>query len=118
MNNFDAIEIANHLVLQKLLANHLSASPHYATYEIAAVIITVEPSRHRTGIPAGATCLRYIITHPGELWSFVARAVWNEDRLYEPCATHVRITSYDDLSGKDDRYIPASINRWAQTLDL
>lgn len=121
MNTREIIDTANHCTIQRLLTRNFSAQPRYTTRQIEGATIIVEPSRHRTGLPAEAAPRRYVITHVAEGWSIVARTVWCDGRLLRPAATHTRIDLYLDDDGRhsdDEVAVAVAFNAWFQTLDL
>lgn len=106
--------------MQRLLARYFSSQQRYATRQIRGATFTIEPSRHRTGVPKDATCQRYVITHVAEGWSVIARTVWWDSRLLDPRAVHTRLDHYFDDNGRhgSDEAVAVAFNRWLQTLDL
>ncbi|GJD42015.1 hypothetical protein [Methylobacterium bullatum] len=111
---------ANEISIQRLLAKYLSDAPRHASALYSGATIFIEPSRHRTGIPPDAICQRYMITHVGEEWSIVVRAVWRDGELYRPTATHTRIEEYTDLRsryGTDEQSVATAVNAWLRRQD-
>lgn len=121
MTDDQITNIANDITVQRLLKRYVCADADYVTLQIAGATVTVEPSRHRSGIPRDAACRRYVVTHVGEGWSMIARAVWRDGHLHEPAATHTSIDFYHDNDGRhrdDDVVVAAAVNRWLQALPL
>ncbi|MFC6389918.1 hypothetical protein [Methylorubrum zatmanii] len=120
MDQKQIINAANNITVQRLLAQHLAGVERYSSHAFAGAVITVEPSRHRTGIPADADCRRYVFTHEREGWSMSVRAAWRDDRLLDPAAVHCRIEIMWDDNGThgDDDGVAAAVNRWLQGLPL
>ena len=120
MKSFDIINIGNHITIQRFLTRHISSQVRYANVRIMEASITIEPSRHRTGVPDDASCQRYVITHVAQGWSVVARSVWRNGRLLDPRATHTRIELYLDDDGRHSstEAVAVAFNGWLKTLDL
>lgn len=120
MTTYDITDTANQVTMQRLLLRYFSSQQRYATRQIAGATFTVEPSRHRTGIPKDASCQRYVIMHVAQGWTVVARTVWCNGRLLEPRAVHTRLDHYLD---DEDRHgsaeaVANAFNGWLLTLDL
>lgn len=110
------IDDANRLAIQRLLLRYLAEAPPGIVGHIAGATIIVEPSRHRTGLPDDAEARRYIITHCDERWSIVVRAVWHNQQLLVPSATHTVIERYDQLDCRSDEEAKYAVNRWLRSL--
>lgn len=110
------IDDANRLAIQRLLLRYLAEAPPGIVGHIAGATIIVEPSRHRTGLPDDAEARRYIITHCDERWSIVVRAVWRNQQLLVPSATHTVIERYDHLDCRSDEEVKYAVNRWLRSL--
>lgn len=119
MDEKQIIDAANNITIQRVLVRHLAGVGPYSSHEIAEAVITVEPSRHRTGVSADADCRRYVFTHVGEGWSMSVRAAWRDDRLLDPAAVHCRIEFlWDDNGTHGDDGVATAVNRWLQGLPL
>lgn len=121
MKHHDIIATANSVAFQHLLVCCFSEDVCYGTYEIGGAVIIVERSRHRTGVPADASPLRYVVTHAGQGWSMVARTVWLHGRLLPPLATHTSIDLYYDDDGRHEDHhdvVASAVNSWFCSLDL
>lgn len=121
MDTKSIIELANSYTLQRLLTRHFSARMSFITRKVDGATFVVEPSRHRTGLPADAAARRYVITHVAEGWSVVARTVWLDGRLLQPAATHTRIDHYFDDDGRysgDKAAVAVAFNAWLKGVGL
>ena len=66
MKMHEVIGIANNAAFQRLLENEFGSDDERTGRAVGGASVTIEPSRHRTGIPADAACLRYLVEHPDE----------------------------------------------------
>lgn len=97
MKMHEIVGTANDAAFQRMLVREqLRSERGRSTWRVGEASVVAEPTRHRTGIPADAVCLRYLVEHPEEGWTFSARAVWRMGQLFKPWGTHVRIERYWD----------------------
>jgi len=113
------IDIANNLILQRLLRLYLS-EPDRDFLTIEDACVTACRIGNRSGIPRDATTWRVQIEHPDQGWTIVARGVWRNGDLMKPWATHVVIEQYfddnDSLGGPDAVRLLA--HDWLRSLPL
>ncbi|WP_139257103.1 hypothetical protein [Methylobacterium sp. yr668] len=119
MKMYEIIETANDVAFQRLLVREqLCPDGKRSTWTVGEASVVAEPARHRTGIPSDATCLRYLVEHPEEAWTFAGRAVWRSGELFRPLATHVRIERFWDDSerGRSANELAEAVNEWLRSL--
>ena len=119
MKMHEIVGIANDVAFQRLLEREkLRPDGERNGWTIGGACIKAEASRHRTGVPADATCLRYLVEHPTEGWTFAGRAVWRLGRLYEPRAVHNVVERYwddADTYGSDEA-VSEAVNEWLRSV--
>lgn len=119
MKMYEIIETANDVAFQRMLVRkQLRLDGERNVWTIEGACVVVEPTRHRSGIPADATCLRYLVEHQEEGWTFAGRAVWRAGELFRPMATHVRIERFWDDSGRDRGAdeLAEAVNEWFRSV--
>ncbi|TXN17216.1 hypothetical protein FV219_00890 [Methylobacterium sp. WL122] len=118
MQSQEFIEIANDVAFQHLVKGYCRLDDEQDVWTIEGACVTIEPTRHRTGVPRDARCVRYKVEHPEEGWTFTGRAVWRANKLYEPKATHtcIEIVSGDARYGEDEDMVATAINDWMKAL--
>ncbi|MBP1180911.1 hypothetical protein [Methylobacterium sp. PvR107] len=118
MKMYELVETANSAGFQHLVSQYLCLHNGETTWTVEGASITVQDARRRTGIPADARPVRYLVEHPEQGWSFAGRAVWRLGRLFEPKAVHNCIERYWDDREQygDDNAIVAAVNEWLKAL--
>lgn len=116
---YELIETANDAGFHHLVSRYLRLDDGETVWSVEGASVEVEDAKRRTGVPADAKSVRYKVQHPDGGWSFVGRAVWRGNKLFEPKAVHNVIESYNDDDGRydgNDDAVAAAVNEWLMSL--
>jgi len=119
MKMHEIVGTANDVAFQRLLERErLWPNEDQNVWTIGGACVVAEPARHRTGIPADATCLRYLVEHPVEGWTFAARVVWRSGKLFGPKAVHNVVERYWDDAERygSDEAVSEAVNQWLRSV--
>jgi nickel-dependent lactate racemase len=119
MNKADVHE-ANQITTRKFIRNYLPNEDERNTWTVEGACITARRFA-RSGIPADATCWRYLIEHTDGGWSYSFRAVWRDGSFMQPNATHAVIENYyvdDESLVADKDTVILTVNEWLHTVPL
>lgn len=120
MNQANVNEV-NQYITCKLVMRYLTYPTQDKVWSVADACITVRRSGRRFGVPADATSWRYLIKHPELGWSYAVRAVWRNQKLFEPVAVHTVIEEYfadEEELVPDENVAALCINDWLCSLPL
>lgn len=119
--NKEILEAANALIVQRLIQIYLSPDGEDSVCTVEDACVTRRRNWRRNGVPADATCWRYVIEHPKQGWTVTVRAAWRDGRLMQPMATHCVVETYwaDDTElVADENAARVAFNQWGQSVSL
>ncbi|WP_238193285.1 hypothetical protein [Methylobacterium frigidaeris] len=111
------LNIANSMLLQSVARQYLAPNCVVSVISMQGACISTKRIANRTSVPADAVTLVHLVEHAELGFTFRFRAVWRNNKLLDPKATHVVLEQmWDDTDQDGIDAIAGTINEWLQSV--